>query len=233
MRHRYLREGICADAAYSATLLLASLSMAWAASANWLADPKTGCRIWNAAPLPNESVTWSGGCLGGMATGIGVAQWREGGKQGQKYSGELIAGKANGHGVLTFANGDRFDGQWEEDALEGQGTATFSNGDSYKGEWHAGKRRGHGVYTHKGSEPYVYDGGFADDKKFGPGTLTWQTGARFDGMWFNDLPNGFGVLTSPDGTMVSGTWKRGCLHQGEGFAIGVTKAQCGFEDAKP
>lgn len=230
MRERHAQTGMYSVAVCAVALLVAS--RACAAPANWMTDPRTGCRVWNAEPLPNESVSWSGRCAGGMASGDGVAQWSEGGKLGQRYYGEFVAGQANGRGVLIFANGDRFEGQWVEDKLDGHGTATFTNGDKYSGEWLDGRRSGHGVFTHSKGDAFVYDGGFAADKKFGHGILRWRTGASFDGAWIDDVPNGFGILKSADGKTAAGIWKHGCL-QSEQIAIGVTRAQCGFEAEKP
>ncbi|MGO5112056.1 hypothetical protein ACTQ3M_04130 [Oscillospiraceae bacterium LCP25S3_E10] len=34
---------------------------------------------------------------------------------GNTYEGEWSNGAANGHGVLTYSNGDRYEGQWRND----------------------------------------------------------------------------------------------------------------------
>lgn len=227
MRKQHRRTGIYAVAALGGVVLpLVMPGSAWPSPANWISDTKTGCKLWNAAPLPKESVSWSGRCPGGVASGSGVAQWIEGGKPGQKYSGELIAGQANGRGVLIFANGDRYDGEWREGELDGRGTVTLSNGDTYSGDWVAGRRTGHGVYLHRGDDAFVYDGGFVDGKRFGHGVLRWR-GASYDGEWRDDLPTGFGVLTNADGKTFAGMWKHGCLQDAEA-TVGVTRKQCGF-----
>ncbi len=41
----------------------------------WIADAKTGCQVWNPAPSPGESISWSGPCSNGKATGTGTLQW--------------------------------------------------------------------------------------------------------------------------------------------------------------
>jgi hypothetical protein len=46
----------------------------------WIADARTGCRVWSATPQSDGSVTWSGDCQNGMAPEPGVLQWARDGK---------------------------------------------------------------------------------------------------------------------------------------------------------
>ena len=83
----------------------------------WIADAKTGCKIWNPAPQAHETIRWSGGCEGGYAQGRGTLQWYENGRPGDRYVGDYQAGKRNGHGVVTMSNGTRIEGDWRNDEL--------------------------------------------------------------------------------------------------------------------
>jgi hypothetical protein len=83
----------------------------------WIADAKTGCKIWNPAPQSHESVHWSGRCKGGYAEGKGTLQWTENGRAGDRYEGEYEAGKRNGHGIVTERDGTRIEGDWRNDEL--------------------------------------------------------------------------------------------------------------------
>jgi hypothetical protein len=38
----------------------------------WIIATNQRCKIWNPEPKPNESVTWSGPCKDGLASGKGV-----------------------------------------------------------------------------------------------------------------------------------------------------------------
>ena len=38
----------------------------------------------------------------------------------------------DGHGVFTYPNGDRYEGEWRRDQLWGTGTFTWANGDRYQ-----------------------------------------------------------------------------------------------------
>lgn len=83
----------------------------------WIADSKTGCKVWNPAPQAHETIRWSGACKGGYASGEGTVQWFENGRPGDRYEGEYQAGKRNGHGIVTMSNGTRIEGDWRNDEL--------------------------------------------------------------------------------------------------------------------
>jgi hypothetical protein len=84
----------------------------------WIADAKTGCKVWNPAPQQHEAIRWSGGCSkDGYAQGNGTLQWTENGKPGDRYAGAYQAGKRNGHGVVVDAQGNRVEGDWRNDEL--------------------------------------------------------------------------------------------------------------------
>lgn len=38
-----------------------------------------------------------------------------------------------GEGVMMYANGDKYKGQWRENARNGNGKCLYANGDKYKG----------------------------------------------------------------------------------------------------
>ena len=84
----------------------------------WIADAKTGCKVWNPAPEPHETIHWSGSCSkDGYAQGKGTLEWTENGKPGDRYVGEYEGGKRNGHGVVTDEHGNRVEGDWRDDQL--------------------------------------------------------------------------------------------------------------------
>ena len=53
----------------------------------------------------------------------------------------------NGNGTSTYANGDKYVGQWKDSKPNGQGTVTFANGDKYVGQYKDGKYNGEGTFT--------------------------------------------------------------------------------------
>jgi MORN repeat len=81
----------------------------------WITAKNKPCKIWNPEPQPNESVTWSGPCKGGYASGNGILRWTENGKPDVEFDGDYANGKRNGHGVLITPDGKRAEGQWADD----------------------------------------------------------------------------------------------------------------------
>ncbi len=172
---------------------------------SWIADRKTGCRVNDPEPVPDEAISWSGNCANGLAQGRGVLQWYRGGKPtGGRYEGEYRDGFMNGHGVATFESGNRYDGEWKNGQRDGRGVFTWANGNRFEGQWVDGKRTGWGVHSFDGK--------------------------RYEGEYSNDLPNGTGSYTAADGRVYAGTWANGCFRQGTRWAvIGVTPQSCGFK----
>ncbi|MGE5423141.1 MAG: hypothetical protein ACM3QW_07740 [Ignavibacteriales bacterium] len=54
---------------------------------------------------------------------------------GCKYTGQLINGKAEGKGTITYPNGRKINGKWKNDKLNGPGTLIEKNGTRYSGLW--------------------------------------------------------------------------------------------------
>jgi hypothetical protein len=83
----------------------------------WITATNQPCKIWNPQPQPNESVTWSGPCKDGYASGQGILRWTENGKPDVEFEGRYANGKRNGHGVLITPDGNRVEGEWLNDTL--------------------------------------------------------------------------------------------------------------------
>lgn len=49
------------------------------AEGNWITD-QNGCKHWNSNPQAGETITWSGECKDGYASGQGTMQWYTSGK---------------------------------------------------------------------------------------------------------------------------------------------------------
>src|SRR4051812_45596820 len=106
--------------AVAAFLFLASQGMAATddrPSPDWITAANQPCKIWNPEPQPNESVTWSGECKDGYASGEGILRWTENGKPDVEFTGRYANGKRNGHGVMMTADGKRMEGDWLNDTF--------------------------------------------------------------------------------------------------------------------
>jgi|SRR5882724_6828472 len=84
---------------------------------DWITTSNKPCKVWNPQPQANESVTWSGQCKDGFASGKGILFWTEDGKPDVEYDGEYANGKRNGHGAMIFPDGNRIEGEWVNDQL--------------------------------------------------------------------------------------------------------------------
>ena len=104
--------GIIATAAILFVTCQAMAQADRSAPPGWITATNQPCKIWNPAPQPNESVTWSGPCKDGLASGKGVLVWTENGKPDVKFEGEYANGKRNGHGVMITPDGNRVEGEW-------------------------------------------------------------------------------------------------------------------------
>ena len=124
---------------------------------NWLIAKDQPCQVYNRYSRPGETVTWSGACMDGKATGNGKAVWQSADGD-STYDGKFRAGKPDGFGIQRWAAGTHYKGQWRAGRLHGYGTFKYPGGASYNGE-------------------------FRDDKPHGNGTLTTPDGQRFVGPW--------------------------------------------------
>jgi hypothetical protein len=136
-----LREAMRLGAAVVAISFVAHVAIATdSPQPGWVADPKSGCRVWNPNPEENEAITWSGGCRNGVAEGHGVLQWFHNKRPTTRYEGELRDGKADGRGLLTKREGIRYDGEWQDFKANGLGHFVAPHYE-YIGVWSGGCAR--------------------------------------------------------------------------------------------
>ena len=233
-----------------ALCLLALPALGQAVQPGWFTDPKTGCKMWNAYPVSNEQVAWTGECVDGYASGKGVMRWILAGKPtAKKYEGEMKKGHFDGKGTLVFTNGDTYDGDFKEGERTGKGKMTWFNRNTYEGEWKDGLMDGRGTYKWLGGNLYVgdwakgrqngrgkftfingnwYEGEFKDGFINGRGRYRWSNGDVYDGEWRNEEPNGIGTLkVFNTDEMFTGNWINGCLRQDDRMlALNKTELEC-------
>lgn len=159
----------------------------------WTADTRTGCKVWNPQPQPGETMTWSGACKDGLASGPGAVEWIENGLVTEHTDGVRVAGHLQGPGSLVSSNGDRFEGEWKDDRKNGHGTYTTADGARYVGEWKDDRFDGQGTLTDARGNKYV--GAWKAGRRNGQGTATFSNGSTYSGPWIDDQPaTGPGVV---------------------------------------
>ena len=87
---------------------------------------------------------------------------------GNRYEGHVVNGKPHGKGILYRADGDRYEGDFVDGKRTGKGTFYWANGDRYEGDFVDGKRTGKGTYYWPNGN--CYEGDFVDGKRTGKGT---------------------------------------------------------------
>jgi hypothetical protein len=103
----------------------------------WLLDSRTGCRMWDWHPDPQDRAVWSGRCPGGEKDGHGMVQWFEHGQRIDRFEGTYRAGRRQGFGRYVWDEHNSFAGQYLDDVPNGFGSATVA-GEAFAGVWKNG-----------------------------------------------------------------------------------------------
>ena len=127
---------------------------------------------------------------------------------GIHYRGDVNAKhEFHGHGVLTVADGKRYDGEFRNGKKHGHGTLILPGGARYEGEFCNDERHGHGTYTL--ADGQYYEGEFRNNARHGSGTQTWQSGQRYEGEFQDGKLEGYGIMTSVMDDKHVGEWRNG------------------------
>ena len=121
---------------------------------------------------------------------------------GSRYIGLIINGLKEGKGNFVWGkNGDKYEGEWNNDLMDGKGIYYFNNepwkGDKYEGDFKNGKKEGKGVYYYKSGDRY--EGDWKDNKKDGNGIYYYNNGDREVGDYLNEKRVGKHVLIKKSG----------------------------------
>ena len=173
---------------------------------NWIIAENQSCQVHYPYPKSGVTVTWSGECVAGKASGKGRLVWRKSNSI-ITYEGEYFRGKAHGRGTYTTAKGDRYEGEFRNDMRHGRGTDTWANGSRYVGEYRDGKRHGRGTSTWTSGNRYV--GEYRDGKRHGRGIYTWANGDRYEGEFRYGKRHGRGIYTRANGDRYEGEFRDG------------------------
>ena len=89
---------------------------------------------------------------------------------GENTEGCISGDCENGLGTYSWANGDKYVGEWKDGLNHGQGTYTWADGDKYVGEYKDGLMHGQGTYTY--SDGTIEKGLWENDEFLDPATTT-------------------------------------------------------------
>lgn len=112
---------------------------------------------------------------------------------GDVYEGGWANNRRDGQGKLRGANGEVWVGAWERDELHGYGKINYANGALFKGMFVHNKRHGEGVMGFANGDEYY--GNFTEDKIDGVGTMRYKNGDVYEGEWHDGVRQGKGKYT--------------------------------------
>ena len=176
----------------------------------WIRDAATGCAVWSDDASPEVSVTWTGPCIDGKASGEGTLQRSRGDRLTSRYQGSYSAGRRHGQGTWWAANGDIYDGEWRDDQAAGRGVLRFAAGGRYEGDFRSFRFHGKGIWV--GPNGDRYEGGFADGEFEGKGILTYADGGSYEGEFAAGQFQGLGELRIATGEVFAGRFVQSRPH---------------------
>jgi len=94
--------------------------------------------------------------------------------------GQYNYGKRTGKGVMTWSDGDRYEGEWNENGANGKGQYKFANGSWQNGTFLDGKLHGRGTRYDVDNRRKT-TGNFDGDKLNGNVEYLWDNGDSFKG----------------------------------------------------
>jgi hypothetical protein len=125
---------------------------------------------------------------------------------GSKYDGDFEDGELSGLGTWYFPNGDKYVGSFKDNYSHGEGTLYRADGSKMAGEWIEGEYVGDKMTNKEG------EGCIAGDCENGFGTYIFKDGeAKYIGAFENSLPNGEGICDYKNGERYQGEWAAGAF----------------------
>jgi CHAT domain-containing protein/Flp pilus assembly protein TadD len=96
----------------------------------WVRIKDRDCSFWDPRPIAGGSITWTGECENGFATGVGKARFFTAtGTTSNQLEGTAIAGRFEGEVTVTYPDGSRYVGNLNASAdRTGFGTFTYPTG---------------------------------------------------------------------------------------------------------
>ena len=130
-----------------------------------------------------------------------------------KFFGQLLYNMKFKQGIMVYANGDKYEGQWNSDFKDGNGVMTYANGDKYEGKWHDGLQDGLGIMTYANRDKY--QGYWVSGQPNGNGIMFYHNGDTYKGEWHNGEKLGNGVLNCANKDNYKGEWSNNILMNGK------------------
>lgn len=133
---------------------------------------------------------------------------------GDKYEGELEDDQPHGKGELTTSSGDKYIGDFQNGEKHGEGVLIKNNGNKYEGSFKNSKAHGLGKSINISGDKY--EGAFIDGKRHGQGVFIDRDGNKYEGEFKDGKYDGYGVNVYKSGNKYEGEYKDDLMH-GQGI----------------
>jgi hypothetical protein len=208
-------------------LLIFAQSMGASGQPGWIMDPRNGCSVWNTEPQPDETLSWSGSCLDGKASGRGTAIFRT--RSGStRVNGSMREGRLEGPATIIGADGTRIQAAFVNGMAEGKMLSVTPDGTSFETTAVNNKSEGPATLTLPGHIRIAGNFSHRSGNVFvGPATITTPN-FRYEGLLDNrHRPHGRGSLRVAGDVPRTTTWNHGCsIVRGTVVAIGASTSEC-------
>jgi hypothetical protein len=143
------------------------------------------------------------GCIAGNCeNGAGTYVYAD----GSKYQGDFEGSKKNGQGQYWLANGEHYSGNWKDNYMHGTGTKYLVTGDSLHGVFQGGAYVG--VENTRGKI-----GCLNGDCFNGEGIYVASDGSKYIGNFRNGMFDGEGTCIYTNGDKYIGGWNQNLFHE--------------------
>ncbi len=144
---------------------------------------RPGCRVWVYHHIPNQTVTWSGTCSGGVADGQGTLEWSGGGEETSTGTGTLSSGKRHGRWVVRYSDGAVDEGPYVDGKKHGRWVMRLTNGTVSEGPVVDGRQ--HGRWVVRQADGIVQEGPVVDGKMHGRWVVRQPNGTVREFLFVN------------------------------------------------
>jgi len=171
-----------------------------------------------------STLSYDGDWQFGSFNGEGRAQWGN----NNKYEGNFVMGEFAGKGSFEQSSDVRlegnvsYEGEFSHSKPNGKGKMIYANGNYYDGNWQNNVRsNGYGVMIFKDGSiqdfekgnrlnaSAIYEGNWINELFDGYGKLTYPSGSKYEGNWKTGKKNGKGKLTKANGGIFDGSFNMG------------------------
>ena len=193
---------------------------------------QTGCYVWDSYLIPDETKTWMGECVGGLAHGSGTLVESSGrGHRTLESTGRFFQGKRQGLWVALDELGNVHEGPFVEGKRHGNWSVRRPDGIVSGGPFVEGKAHGqwvlrdkdgsiqvgpmvngtmHGRWVERWTDDRgVQEGSYLAGKRHGNWVELWADGSVQQGPYLMGQHHGRWVLRDKDGNQEVVTFKNG------------------------